>query len=295
MKRCFFVAALAMTCIIINAQTEYKLPVSPVPQNDTEKVSSNFGQKSITGVVSPSIEVYLPEKNKANGCAVILCPGGAMRVLSWGSDVEQMAKWLNERGIAAIGLKYRLNNAPMPPGTRMSTTVDVTGIDRFKQADANPLHYAEGDTALMRAALDGRNAILFTREHANEWNIDPQKVGFLGFSAGGGVAIAALLTAQSDNEKPNFIATNFGPSLMPVTPQSALPPILIMSRVDHRNVAAGLIDLFLEWKKAGGNAELHMFGDGTGPYALMPHTDKTTTELWDTHFYQWLKVLKMVK
>ena len=295
MKTTFALALMVMSFNMANAQKVYNLPVSTLPQNDTEKVTTYFGQKNITGVVNPSIEVYLPEASKANGCAVILCPGGGMRALSWGSDVEQMAKWLNERGIAAIGLKYRLNNAPMPQGMKMPQTVDVTRIDYFKQADANPLHYAEGDSALMKAALDGRNAILFTRQHAEEWNINPQKVGFLGFSAGGGVALAAYMTAQSDKEQPNFIATNFGPSLMPVNPKEALPPLLIMSRVDHQNVAAGLVDLFLEWKKAGGNAELHMFADGTGPYALMPHNETTTTESWDTIFYQWLKAKKMVE
>ena len=67
------------------------------------------------------------------------------------------------------------------------------------------------------------------------------------------------------------------------------PPLLIMTRADHPNVAAGLVALFMEWKKAGANAELHMYGDGKGPYELMPQTGETTTETWSTQFIQWLK------
>ena len=67
------------------------------------------------------------------------------------------------------------------------------------------------------------------------------------------------------------------------------PPLLIMTRVDHPNVAAGLVALFMEWKKAGANAELHMYGDGKGPYELMPQTGETTTETWSPQLIQWLK------
>ena len=90
-------------------------------------------------------------------------------------------------------------------------------------------------------------------------------------------------------ERPDFLCTNFGPSLMPVTVPDDAPPLLIMTRVDHPNVAAGLVALFMEWKKAGANAELHMYGDGKGPYELMPQTGETTTEAWSTQMIQWLK------
>ena len=62
----------------------------------------------------PMIEVYLPKDEKTNRCAVVLCPGGAMRWLSWESDVVRMASFLNERGIVAIGLRYHLNKAQIP-------------------------------------------------------------------------------------------------------------------------------------------------------------------------------------
>ncbi|MBR5686352.1 MAG: alpha/beta hydrolase fold domain-containing protein [Prevotella sp.] len=216
-----------------------------------------------------------------------------MRWLSWESDVVKMAAFLNEHGIAAIGLRYHLmpktNNVPMPQGMQMPPMVDVTHPDHFPQADANPMHTALGDSIIRLAAMDASAAMRMVRQHAGEWHIDRDKIGYLGFSAGGGVALAALMAANDALERPDFICTNFGPSLMPVTVTADAPPLLIMTRADHPNVAAGLVALFMEWKKAGANAELHIYGDGNGPYELMPQTGTTTTESWSTQMIFWLK------
>ena len=109
-----------LLCSLITwAQQTYDLPLTKLVTNDTEKVTGEGARKNITGVVKPSIQVFLPAADKANGCAVILCPGGGMRALSWGTDVEQMATFLNERGIAAIGYWYRFlptRHADAPDG-----------------------------------------------------------------------------------------------------------------------------------------------------------------------------------
>ena len=274
MKRSVLMGLLFLPMTIM-AQTQFTLPTGDSSMGENEK---------------PLIEVYLPKQEVANGCAVVLCPGGAMRWLSWESDVIKMATFLNEQGIAAIGLRYHLNKGggQMPQGAQLPPMVDVTHPDQFPKADANPMHSAYGDSIIRLAAQDAKAAIRMVREHADEWHISKEKIGFLGFSAGGGVAIAATISADS-MEHPNFLCTNFGPSLMPVTVPADAPPLLIMTRVDHPNVAAGLVALFMEWKKAGANAELHMYGDGKGPYELMPQTGETTTETWSTQMIQWLK------
>ena len=259
--------------VTLSAQTRYFLPTDNAQTEENARAA---------------IEVYLPKQNVANGCAIVLCPGGAMRWLSWESDVVKMASFLNERGIAAIGLRYHLRKAPMPQGMQMPPMVDVTHPERFPKADANPLHDTVGDSILCQAAEDAKAAIRMVREHADAWHINKDKIGFLGFSAGGGVAIAATMSANT-MERPNFLCTNFGPSLMPVTVPTDAPPLLIMSRADHPNVAAGLVALFMEWKKAGANAELHLYGDGRGPYELMPETGQTTTETWGSQLIKWLK------
>ena len=180
MRRIAIICLLVMP-IAASAQKQYFLPTGEPSTEEKDK---------------PMIEVYLPKQELANGCAVVLCPGGAMRWLSWESDVVKMAAFLNKHGIAAIGLRYHLNHAPMAQGLKMPQMVDVTHPDRFPQADANPMHDAHGDSIIRLAALDAQAAIRMAREHAEEWHISKDKIGFLGFSAGGGVAIAATMTAD---------------------------------------------------------------------------------------------------
>jgi predicted esterase len=278
MKRIVLLSMLFLPMAAL-AQKQYFLPTGDASADEKEK---------------PMIEVYLPPKENANGCAVVLCPGGAMRWLSWDSDVVRMASFLNEHGIAAIGLRYHLNKGTMPQGRKMPPMVDVTHSEQFPKADANPMHDAVGDSIIHLAAMDANAAIRMVREHADEWNLSKDKIGYLGFSAGGGVAIAATMSADNI-ERPNFICTCFGPSLMPVTVPEDAPPLLIMTRADHPNVAAGLVALFMEWKKAGANAEMHIYGDGKGPYELMPLTGETTTELWSSQMIQWLKAKEFIK
>ncbi|MCF0159562.1 MAG: alpha/beta hydrolase, partial [Bacteroidaceae bacterium] len=184
---------LALLCPMSGwAQQILPVPVQHPSPKGEEIVTMRGEEKIISGVTEPTLSVYLPDEKVNTGAAVILCPGGAMRMLSWTNDVERMSRILNERGIAAIGLKYRLNNAPMDM-TNMSSMpelVDVTGFQKFNKANANPLPSKEGDQANLNAVDDARNAIKLVRAHAKEWKIDPAKVGFLGFSAGGGVDLS---------------------------------------------------------------------------------------------------------
>lgn len=303
--------------ILLTSATALAQSVMPVPvQNEgpkdaQEKITVRDGQMLISGVTEPSIEVYLPNEEKNVGTAVILCPGGGMRYLSWTNDVERMAKLLNEKGVATIGLKYRLNNQTVPPVEKRSgnrkkksdtgsadsripfRTFDVTKFQQFAHANANPMPSAEGDAANMRAVEDCRAAVKLVREHAAEWNINPDKVGVLGFSAGGGVATGAVITAQ-EGEMPDFLITVYGPSLMDVVVPENAPDLLIMSRAEHPNVAAGCLGLFLEWKKAGKNAELHLYGDGIGPFGLADRMGSNTTDNWTDELMNWMAARKLI-
>jgi dienelactone hydrolase len=93
---------------------------------------------------------------------------------------------------------------------QMPPMVDVTHPEHFPQADANPMHNAAGDSIIRLAAEDAKAAIRMVRAHADEWHISKDKIGFLGFSAGGGVAIAATMSSEAI-ERPDFLLTNFGP------------------------------------------------------------------------------------
>ena len=127
MKR-FALFCLLFMPLALAAQKQYFLPTATSSDEEKDK---------------PMIEVYLPKE--PNGCAIVLCPGGAMRWLSWESDVVKMASFLNEHGIAAIGLRYHLNKAPMPQGMRMPPMVDVTHPETFPQACRRVAHQQRQD------------------------------------------------------------------------------------------------------------------------------------------------------
>ncbi|HYQ57373.1 MAG TPA: hypothetical protein VEP89_08485 [Draconibacterium sp.] len=251
----------------------------------------NGNVTSISNVNVPSMTVYLPDEDIATGTAVIILPGGALRFLAWESEGTNVAKLLNEKGIAAFVLKYRLNNGDMPrpaagatPPRRLSVTIDQ--FDQLKNANASPSQDAGQMEVLEKSATDTKNALKMIRERSDEWNIDPEKVGYLGFSAGGCVELGAVIGQNNKELLPNFIGSIYGPSMIDVVVPVPTPPIFIATAADHRNVAAGCLALFTSWKKAGGEAEMHIYSKGTGAFG----TNKigSTSDNWFDHFYSWM-------
>ena len=155
----------------VNAQ-QYKLNLWPegVPGSKTdasyvESFTDGRGRANrVVKVTDPDIAIYLPEKEKANGTAVLICPGGGYQCLAYDHEGFLVAQWLNENGIAGILLKYRLPS-------------DVV----MEKKEIGPLQ-------------DAQRAMRLIRTHAKEWNIDPNKIGVMGFSAGG--HLASTLSTQ---------------------------------------------------------------------------------------------------
>lgn len=302
MRKIISILALTLATGVF-AQQEIRLYDGIAPGSegvqDNERISRgpDGNIQSISGVVTPSITVYLPSADKATGTAVILCSGGGLMSHSWGTDVINMAHWLNERGIAAIGLKYRTRvmgggpgmgtGRPMGGGAgrQGGLSATVTEFSKITKSNANPDTSEGGIKNIDNAINDALRAMEIVREHATEWHIDPNKIGYLGFSAGGGVGIGATVRAD-DAHRPAFMATIYGPSLIDVdVPQNA-PKLFIATRGDHHNVAAGLVSLYLDWKRAGANAEMHLYDDGTGPFG--PDDIGNTSGTWRESFYRWL-------
>ena len=261
--------------------------------NDSDKVTygSDGSIQSISGTTEATVKVFLPDAGKNTGAAVIICSGGALMFHSWGNDVEKMAAWLNERGVAVIGLKYRLRQSrPAAPAQGNTPTMrlqlpDITGFDQLKNANASPDQSSRQDPSLADAADDALRTIRLVRARAEEWGIDPNRVGYLGYSAGGGVAIEATLHADA-GDMPSFLASCYGPSLTDVSVPEHAPNLFIAVRAQHTNVASGMLALFLEWKRAGGNAEMYIYDDGQGPFG--PGDDHSTSGAWPEHFYRWM-------
>lgn len=296
MKKAITILALAFT-VSAFAQQEIRLYDGVAPGSEGVQDNERINRapdgtiQTISGVVTPSITVYLPSADKATGTAIILCSGGGLMSHSWGSDVINMARWLNERGIAAIGLKYRTRvmgggpGGPRMGGGGQALSASVTEFSKITKSNANPDTSESGIKNIDNAINDALRAMQIVREHAAEWHINPDKIGYLGFSAGGGVGIGATVRADAQH-RPAFIATIYGPSLIDVEVPENAPKLFIATRGDHHNVAAGLVSLYLDWKRAGANAEMHLYDDGTGPFG--PDDPGNTSGTWRESLYRWL-------
>ena len=153
---------LLMASLSVFAQN-YKLPLwekNTPNQNEIivlEKRDTSDAVR-ISEVDEPTIEVFLPSKKFRSGEAVVICPGGGYRILAYDKEGTDIAKWFNSKGISAVVLKYRLP------------------------------HSANNIEGRLSPFLDAQRAIRLTRYHAKEWDIDPNKIGIMGFSAGGHLA-----------------------------------------------------------------------------------------------------------
>ena len=266
-----------------------------MPDNEVVKTNDIGEVVNYEKVTDPTLTISLPDADKANGTAVIICPGGALISLSWQSEFQDIARWLNARGIAAIGLKYRLRNG-FPDMSKVDTSkgmprrITVTEFAEIKNANANPSVLKGGDPEIDNALNDALKAMEIVKAHAKEWGIDESKIGFMGYSAGGGVAVNATVKA-SPELMPAFLCSLYGPALDDVVVPKNAPKLFIGVHADHPSVAAGCLALFMEWKKAGVDAELHIYGDKTGGLfgGAGPQADKNTPNgAWQEAFYSWL-------
>jgi acetyl esterase/lipase len=169
-------------------------------------------------VTNPTLEIYLPEKGKETGAAVVICPGGGYSVVVYQGEGVSNAKELAKNGIAAFVLKYRLPN-------------DAIMTDK----STGPLQ-------------DAQQAIKLVRENAVKWNIDPAKIGIVGFSAGGHLASSAATHFEKvliDNPKGTSVRPDFQVVVYPViTMQQALTHRDSRKQLLGEQPSQQLVDLF---------------------------------------------------
>lgn len=278
------------------------------PSSDGEEITLNdFGEvEGYRKVTDPTMTVSLPDKDKADGSAVIIFPGGALVSLSWESEFRRIADWLNARGVAAIGVKYRLRSSfprPAPkaegedkPTTQSSKFLAMQGkiydFVELRNANTSPSEPDPADKSTDNAADDALKAMEIVKQHAAQWNIDPDRIGWMGFSAGGGVELAALMKAKPQ-QMPAFLCSVYGPSLVDITVPENAPKLFVAVHADHPNVAAGCMALFMEWKKAGIDSEIHVYSPASGGFfgGMVPGSpeQKPTPEgMWLHTFYSWM-------
>jgi len=254
--------------------------------------------KMVRNVVDPTLTVYLPEKSINTGTAVVICPGGGNIWLSYSSEGTDVAEWLEKKGVAAFVLKYRLNHTPeseeefnifvrnffsriAPPANTLNAPAATTGapVAAESATRSNPISNDLG-------GKDGLKAMQFVREHAQEYGVDPKKVGMIGFSAGAGVTMYVILNSTAD-QQPNFASPIYGGWLGDSKVPENAPPIFICAAADDA-ISNGLPDLYKIWRGAGKSAEIHIYSKGGHGFGMAKNGLPVNN--WIERFYEWIKV-----
>jgi dienelactone hydrolase len=251
-----------------------------------EAVSCN-GAVSVYNNSQPRIEVFLPEAGIATGTGVILLPGGALRLIGVGAESDAEVDALLAHGIVVVRLEYRTLQVPAgsirhecAPPSASAPPIRFPKLE-IRNGNANPAP----DNPKMREVLDlatadAQECLRLMRRRAGEWKLDPQRIGMIGTSAGGGVAFGTLFAQAPAEAKPDFLVSIFGPSLQDAVVPLPAPPLFLVTEADHGPVTDGLLAMYRIWKDAGARAELHVYDV---PVFSM------TVDLWGPRLFDWMR------
>ena len=248
-------------------------------------VKNIFNTEVVYNVVQPTITAYLPPKDLATGTAIVIAPGGAFHTLSINSEGVDVAKWLNSKGIAAFVLKYRVARSFTDDPVKEL----MPKMSNFKALDI------ENDTIVPLAMADGLTAMKYVRDHAKEMDIDPNKIGFMGFSAGGTLTMSVVYNA-TDANRPNFVAPIYAyePAVIGSTPPSVKTPIFVaVAGDDQLGMMPMSINIYKKWFDAKHPAELHIYEKGGHGFGM--RKQNLPTDTWYERFGEWLKLQGYLK
>jgi acetyl esterase/lipase len=246
--------------------------------------------KLITNVTKPTLTVYRPAEEKNTGTAMIICPGGGYWDLYWELEGEEVASWLNSTGMTGIILKYRV---PRRPG-------EVRG-----EPPPGPL-------------LDAQRAVSLVRSRAAEWGIDPQRIGMVGFSAGGHLALAtstnfekrtyeAVDAIDQVSCRPDFAILCYSGYLKAkdkdeIWPGLRIPagtPPIFLAHANDDSPKVGGSDaensafMYLALKRAGIPVELHIYASGNHDFGV--RQNESLPSSWPKLCVNWLRSHRLLK
>ena len=250
------------------------------PKLDRKQVEVTESTRMVTNVSRPTITIYRPAKDKDTGTAVLICPGGGYWNLYWQLEGEEVAAWLNSLGVTGIILKYRVPRRPDEP---------------------------KGEPA-RRPLQDAQRAVSLVRSKAAQWGIDPKRIGMVGFSAGGHLAIATATSfekrtydAVDDIDKiscrPDFAILCYSGYLKAKDKDELSPGLRIPAGTPPVFLAHGGDDIisdpahsvvmYLALKRAGIPAELHIYATAAHDFGVRPSDHPCST--WTRSCADWLR------
>jgi acetyl esterase/lipase len=242
--------------------------------------------KLITNVSKPTLTIFQPEKESNNGTAMLICPGGGYHNLFWELEGEEVAAWLNSQGMTGIILKYRCPRRPR----------DVKG-----EPPLGPL-------------LDAQRAVSLVRNRASEWGIDPQRIGMVGFSAGGHLALATATSFEKRTYelidaideiscRPDFAVLCYSGYLKAkdkdeiaagIRIPAQMPPIFLAHATDDSiSDAEHSAFMYLALKRAGIPAEMHLYASGEHDFGVRQNAKLPAT--WTQLCLKWLRSQGVLK
>lgn len=242
-----------------------------------------FNSKVVYNVSSPTITAYFPEK--PNGTSVIIAPGGAFHTLSIDNEGTDVAKWLNSKGITAFVLKYRVARSFTDDPVKEL----ISKMGNFKTLDE------ENAPVVPLATQDGLTAVKYVRDHAKELNLDPKKIGFMGFSAGGTLTMSVVYSAD-DSNRPNFVAPVYAYENAIIgtnMPKEKTPIFIAVASDDQLGFMPHSINIYRKWFDAKQPAELHIYEKGGHGFGM--RKTGISTDNWIDNFGNWLKMQGYLK
>ena len=249
-------------------------PGSEARAAEAEELSGS----NICNVHNPTITPYVPDAAKSTGTAVIICPGGGHSKLCLGHEGYALAEWFRDRGIAAFVLKYRL-------------------------AREKGSKYTIQDHAM----ADTRRAIRLIRSQASEWHITADRLGILGFSAGGELAAYAAMKSDPGNKdaadpiekqssRPNFQALIYPGSSGSFKVEPGMPPVFLAAGYNDRpDISEGLANVYLKYKAAKVPAEMHLFANAGHGFGYRHDAKSSAAGRWPERFTEWLADSRLLK
>jgi len=293
----FLAAYLAVQAVAFSAGLPEEKPLWPDPEfknpihYDSETVRQNpAGKGSLSGqnrvfsfVSTPSYAIFQASPESANGVGLVICPGGGYRDVWLDREGTDFALWLKGHGVTSLVLKYR-TNAGEGPGDQRKYPWDIY---------------------LPAVFADGRQALRTLRSQAAQLNLDPNKIGICGFSAGGNLAFNAVFRPEPNPDaKAVRGEPDFGGLFYPwlrddvremVSSAGHIPPLFIMNAADDKLTPIGsCVDFYQLLLKVNARAELHVFGKG-GHGFDMGEGRGESAPLWKESFIAWLKDTKLIK
>jgi acetyl esterase/lipase len=250
--------------------------------SERENRQNAWNTPIVFNVADPSLTVFKPEANKANGTAVIVCPGGAFFALSIDSEGNDVARWLVEKGVTCFVLRYRLVECKTDDPTRELMT-------------RGPLDPIVAPIVKL-AMADGLAAMRHVREHAQDYGVKSDRIGIIGFSAGGAVAGSVVMNYTAET-RPNFAAPIYLAYSWTIkdkgVPADAPPLFVLAASDDQLGLAPQSVQIYQDWLAAKKPAELHLYSKGGHGFGM--RRQNLPSDRWIQLFADWLDAQGLMK